>query len=100
MSEFYMVCRRANSTETWEETVSLMVPTTQREKRQWVKRPVDEPVQAAKATIDFFNATLQGPESAREIVEVFELKPDGNRLQLWSGVYPCAEQSKQAAGPV
>ena len=89
--QYYMVCRNINEVRTWEETVSLIVPTTQREKRQWVKKPVEGPIQAAKATIDFFNATLRGTENAREIIEVFELEPDGNRRQLWAGVHPSSQ---------
>ena len=88
MTDYCMLVRDSKNPEGWQETVMLEVPTTQRHKRQWVKKTMDDPVAAAKAIIDFFNATLQGDERPRQVTKVFEQSETGEQKELWSGLHP------------
>lgn len=88
MGTFFMTTRDEKNPEGWEETVLTEVPTTERFKRGYVKKTITDPVEAAKAIIDFWNATLQPHDRPRQVIAVTEHNDNGEKNQIWSGVHP------------
>lgn len=80
--------REQGGSKIWPEQINLTVPDPSTTARNRGYIDYDDWVEAAKGLMDFWNATLLPHDKPREIVRVYELRPDDSQVDLWKGLYP------------
>lgn len=89
MAIYSIEVRQKGEKKSWYENLSLKVPTLVNSARKLEKIQFDDPIDAAFATMEFFNSTLRANEKPREVISVFNENERGEKAILWEGIYPC-----------
>lgn len=79
---------------SWEEDLKLDVPYIADSARRVAHTKYEHPVEAAMATMDFWNATLRADEKPRQVIKVFEEDKEAGKKAIWSGCYPAVVVAK------
>lgn len=94
--QVFMEIRHQGEAEIWSEEVNLKVPAVSEDGKHRDTLEFTDWADAAKATMDFWNATLNPHDKPRQITRVYTFTSDGVQADMWRGCYP--EAKIQEAG--